>query len=96
MARSGIDESHTETRHPHWYRHLLEMAMFAVVSFLIAALGVIPMAAHSIAGNLNWLTYVIYMGMGAAAGIRVGFSGQQRYSPPGPRERCLNSLLATR
>ena len=31
------------------------------------------MAAHSIAGNLNWLTYVIPMGMGAAAGIRVGF-----------------------
>ena len=51
----------------------LEMAMFAVVSFLIAALGVIPMAAHSIAGNLNWLTYVIPMGMGAAAGIRVGY-----------------------
>ena len=51
----------------------LEMAMFAVVTFLIAALGVIPMAAHSIAGNLNWLTYVIPMGMGAAAGIRVGF-----------------------
>ncbi len=51
----------------------LEMAMFAVVSFLIAALGVIPMAAHSIAGNLNWLTYVIPMGIGSAAGIRVGF-----------------------
>lgn len=51
----------------------LEMAMFAVVSFLIAALGVIPMAAHSIAGNLNWLTYVIPMGMGAAASIRIGF-----------------------
>jgi MATE family multidrug resistance protein len=31
------------------------------------------MAAHSIAGNLNWLTYVIPMGMGSAAGIRVGF-----------------------
>ena len=51
----------------------LEMAMFAVVSFLIAALGVIPMAAHSIAGNLNWLTYVIPMSMGSAAGIRIGF-----------------------
>ena len=51
----------------------LEMAMFAVVSFLIAALGVVPMAAHSIAGNLNWLTYVIPMGMGSAAGIRVAF-----------------------
>ena len=31
------------------------------------------MAAHSIAGNLNWLTYVIPMGMGSAAGIRVAF-----------------------
>ncbi len=51
----------------------LEMAMFAVVSFLIAALGVVPMAAHSIAGNLNWLTYVIPMGIGAAASIRIGF-----------------------
>lgn len=51
----------------------LEMAMFAVISFLIAAIGVIPMAAHSIAGNLNWLTYVIPMAMGSAAGIRVGF-----------------------
>jgi MATE family multidrug resistance protein len=51
----------------------LETAMFAVVSFLIAALGVVPMAAHSIAGNLNWLTYVIPMGMGAAASIQVGF-----------------------
>ena len=30
-------------------------------------------AAHSIAGNLNWLTYVIPMGLGAAASIRVGF-----------------------
>ena len=49
------------------------MAMFAVVGFLVAALGVIPMAAHSIAGNLNWLTYVIPMGMGSAAGIRVAF-----------------------
>ena len=51
----------------------LEMAMFSIVTFLIAALGVTPMAAHSIAGNLNWLTYVIPMGMGAAAGIRIGF-----------------------
>ena len=51
----------------------LEMAMFAVVSFLIAELGVVPMASHSIAGNLNWLTYVIPMGMGSAAGIRVAF-----------------------
>ena len=76
----------------------LEMAMFAVVSFLIAALGVILMAAHSIAGNLNWLTYVIPMGMGAAAGIRVGFLWAATiYSLPELlREQCLNSLLATR
>ena len=41
----------------------LEMALFGVVGFLVARLGVIDMAAHSIAGNLNWMTYVIPMSL---------------------------------
>ena len=49
------------------------MALFAVIGILIARLGEQPFAGHSIAGNLNWMTYVIPMGLGAAAGIRVGF-----------------------
>jgi MATE family multidrug resistance protein len=51
----------------------LEMAVYSVIGFLIATLGVSALAAHSIAGNLNWLTYVIPMSLGSAAAIRVGF-----------------------
>ncbi|MFK7913567.1 MAG: MATE family efflux transporter, partial [Pseudomonadales bacterium] len=59
----------------------LEMAVFAVISLMIGQIGVVPLAAHSVAGNVNWLTYVLPMGLGAAAGIRVGyFVGQLDYA----------------
>lgn len=59
----------------------LEMAVFAVISLMIGRIGVAPLAAHSVAGNVNWLTYVLPMGLGAAAGIRVGyFVGQRDYA----------------
>jgi len=51
----------------------LGMAVFSAIGMLIGRLGVNQFAAHSIAGNLNWLTYVIPMGLGAAASIRVGY-----------------------
>ena len=51
----------------------LEMAVYSVIGFLIATLGISALAAHSIAGNLNWMTYVIPMSLGSAAAIRVGF-----------------------
>ena len=51
----------------------LEMAVYSVISFFIGAMGVIPLAAHSIAGNINWATYVIPMSLGSAASIRVGY-----------------------
>lgn len=51
----------------------LEMAVFALISLLIGRIGVPELAAHSVAGNVNWLTYVLPMGLGAAAGIRVGY-----------------------
>ena len=51
----------------------LEMAVYSAISVLIARLGVSEMAAHSVAGNLNWATYVIPMSLGSAAAIRVGF-----------------------
>ncbi len=50
------------------------MMVFSIVGFLIAGIGVNEIAAHSIAGNLNWLTYVIPMALGSAVSIRVGFS----------------------
>lgn len=51
----------------------LEMGFYSLVGFLIARIGVTELAAHSVAGNLNWLTYVMPMSLGSAASIRVGF-----------------------
>jgi MATE family multidrug resistance protein len=51
----------------------LEMAVFSVVGFLIGSMGVTMLAAHSIASNLSWLTYVMPMGLGSAASVRVGY-----------------------
>lgn len=51
----------------------LEMAVFSVIGVLIARMGVIEVAANSIASNLNWATYVIPAALGNAASIRVGF-----------------------
>lgn len=49
------------------------MGLFALVGFLVGSLGVIPLAAHSIAMHLSWATFVLPMSLGAAAGIRIGF-----------------------
>ena len=51
----------------------VELAVFSVVGLLIARIGVVEVAANSIAGNLNWATYVIPSALGSAASIRVGF-----------------------
>jgi MATE family multidrug resistance protein len=51
----------------------IEMTIFSLVGFLIGRIGVTELAAHSIAGNLNWMTFVLPSALGAAAGIRVGF-----------------------
>jgi len=50
-----------------------EMAVFSVVGMLIARIGVVEVAANSIAGNLSWATYVIPAALGNAASIRVGY-----------------------
>ena len=51
----------------------LEMGVFSVISFLVAGIGINEVAANSVAFNLNWLTFVIPMSFGTAAGIRIGF-----------------------
>lgn len=51
----------------------LEMAVFSIIGFLIAGLGVQALAAHSIAATVSWMTYVVPMSLGSAAAIRVGF-----------------------
>ena len=48
------------------------MMVFSVISLLVGALGVVAIAANSVAGNLNWFTFVFPMALGSAASIRVG------------------------
>ena len=52
----------------------ISMAIFSVIGFMVGTLGVVPLAAHSIAGNINWATFVIPMAIGGAASIRIGFT----------------------
>lgn len=49
------------------------MMLYSIIGFLIGNIGVVPLAAHSIAGHINWATYVIPFSIGAAGSIRVGF-----------------------
>lgn len=49
-----------------------EVGVFAVVTALIGRLGPDALAAHQIAMNLASLTYMVPLGIGAAAAVRVG------------------------
>ena len=49
------------------------MVLFTVIGFLVGSLGVTSISAHTIAGNVNWATFVLPMSLGTAAGIRIGF-----------------------
>jgi len=51
---------------------LVEISIFACVTFLIARLGPIPLAGHEVALNCVSFTFMIPMGISAAASIRVG------------------------
>ena len=50
----------------------LEVAVFAVTTALIARLGPIPLASHQIALNMASFTYMVPLGIGSAATVRVG------------------------
>ncbi len=49
------------------------MGLYAAVGILVGGLGVVPVAAHNIAGHINWATFVAPLALGSAAGIRIGF-----------------------
>ncbi len=51
---------------------LIEILIFAVVTFLISTFGAVPLAGHEIALNCIGFTFMIPMGLSAAAGVRVG------------------------
>lgn len=51
---------------------LIEILIFAVVTFLISTFGPVPLAGHEIALNCISFTFMIPMGLSSAAGVRVG------------------------
>ncbi len=51
---------------------LVEIAIFAVVTSIIATLGPVPLAGHEIALNCASFTFMIPLGVSAAASVRVG------------------------
>jgi MATE family multidrug resistance protein len=50
----------------------LELAVFGMAAALIGKLGAVPLAAHQIAINVVATTYMVPLGIGAAAAVRVG------------------------
>jgi MATE family multidrug resistance protein len=50
----------------------LEVAIFAAATTMIGKLGAIPLASHQIALNTTSFTYMVPLGIGSAAAVRVG------------------------
>lgn len=50
----------------------LELGAFAAIGMLMGVLGTIELAAHQVAINLASLTFMVPLGVGAAAAVRVG------------------------
>lgn len=51
---------------------LFEIGGFACATFLIGELGTVPLAGHQIALNVASLTFMVPLGIGSAAAVRVG------------------------
>lgn len=53
-------------------QYQLEFGAFAIIALLMGSLGTVPMAAHQVAINLASLTFMVPLGVSAAAAVRVG------------------------
>ena len=51
---------------------LFEIGAFACATFLVGELGAVPLAGHQIALNVASFTYMVPLGIGSAAAVRVG------------------------
>ena len=51
---------------------VVEIAIFCVVTFAIGLLGAVPLAGHEVALNCISFTFMVPLGISAAAGVRVG------------------------
>ena len=71
----------------------LEMGAFAVVALMMGWLGTAQMAGHQIAINLASLTFMVPVGIGQAAAVRVG-QAVGRDDPRAARAAVKSALLA--
>lgn len=72
--------------------HFLEYASFAVIALLMGLLGTTEVAGHQVAINLASLTFMVPMGIGAAATVLVG-NAIGRSDPGGARRAAKAALV---
>ncbi|MEO8562410.1 MAG: MATE family efflux transporter [bacterium] len=77
---------------PIGLQQLLEMGVFSAIGVLMGVLGTREMAAHQIALNLASLTFMVPLGVGAAAAVRVGHAAGEG-DAHGVRERARTALF---
>jgi MATE family multidrug resistance protein len=70
----------------------LEVGIFAAATALIGKLGPIPLASHQIALNTASLTYMVPLGIGSAAAVRVG-QALGRHDPHGASRAGWTALV---
>ena len=71
---------------------MLEYGVFAVAGLLMGWMGTVPMAGHQVALNLASLTFMVPLGVSAAAAVLVG-NAVGRGDMPGARRAALASLV---
>ena len=57
---------------PIGFQQMMEFSAFAAVGLLMGTFGAVQVAAHQVALNLAALTFMVPLGVGAAAAVRVG------------------------
>ncbi len=72
---------------------LVEIGVFAVATALIGKLSAVALAAHQIAMNTVTMTYMVPLGIGAAAAVRVG-QAIGRGDPKGAREAGWAAIVS--
>jgi MATE family multidrug resistance protein len=77
---------------PIGFQVQLEIIAFAVIALLMGGFGTVQMAAHQVAINLASLTFMVPLGVGSAAAIRVGQAIGAGDSD-GARRAAASSLL---
>ena len=70
----------------------LEIGAFAVAATMIGKLGAVQLAAHQIVINMASLTYMVPLGIGSAAAVRVG-QALGRHDAPRARDAGWTALL---